>query len=107
MNYYLVGIYKDKDQCNLGGHMARLKIIQTSKSDNVFVMNGILLEGSIYEGMQIHVNLNSSVLLTGEINEVKETTTSNHFQVSVRCSDFDEAELWQMLNLTDDELDIN
>ncbi|UUZ82076.1 hypothetical protein LJK88_47580 [Paenibacillus sp. P26] len=77
--------------------MARFRIIQTSKEEDAFIIYGHLLEGQIHEGMQIHVPLNNSLDVTGVINEV--IKNPHHHEIAIECSNADEADFWDILNL--------
>lgn len=84
--------------------MARFQVVQCIKTENAFVIRGILLEGQINEGMIIHVSLNKSLQITGEISEIKKI--HNHYEIGIRCSDFEEMDFWEILNLKDDVIEI-
>lgn len=85
--------------------MARFQVVQTINHEHAFVIRGVLLEGAIEEWMQIHVSLNKSMQVTGEISEIVKTT-NNQYEIYIPCSDFEEIDMWQMLNLKDDVIDI-
>lgn len=72
--------------------MAQLQFTQALRTENGFIIKIILLDGSLRKGMNIHV--------TGGITEIKKN--NNQFEIVIGCSDQDEIELWEMLNLDGD-----
>jgi len=84
--------------------MAQLKVIQTFTTKDAFIIRGVLLEGQILKGMEIHLSLNDSLQVTGTITEIKKI--NDHFDIVIESSDQDEVELWDMLNLIGDVINI-
>ncbi|WP_028609059.1 hypothetical protein [Paenibacillus harenae] len=84
--------------------MAQFQVIQTWKTGDAFIIKGILLEGQIRNGMEIYVAFNSSLQMTGSIMDIKKINELYH--ISIGCSDKDEIELWEMLNLNGNVLKI-
>lgn len=84
--------------------MAQFQITKTSNIEDAFIIKGILLEGQIRKGMVIHVSLNNSLQVTGSIVEIKRT--HDLYSLHIDCSDQEEIELWEMLNLNGEIINI-
>ncbi|MBB3114798.1 hypothetical protein FHS18_006959 [Paenibacillus phyllosphaerae] len=80
--------------------MSQFQVTQTLRTEKAFIIKGILLEGQLSKGMDIHVSLNNSLKVTGGIKEVRKN--NDHYDIVIECSDQDEIELWEMLNLDGD-----
>ncbi|MBD3918367.1 hypothetical protein H8B09_06335 [Paenibacillus sp. PR3] len=84
--------------------MAQFQVIQTLKTVNAFIFQGVLLEGQINKGMEIHVSLNKSMDVAGVITEINKSNCQ--YEIVIGCSDLEEIDLWDMLNLKDDVIQI-
>ncbi|MBA2937055.1 hypothetical protein HZF08_01910 [Paenibacillus sp. CGMCC 1.16610] len=84
--------------------MAQFQVTQTLKTDNAFIIQGFLLEGQIDKEMEIHIPLNKFLDVTGVITEISET--NSQYNITIGCSDLEEIDLWDMLNLKDDVIQI-
>ncbi|WP_317982450.1 hypothetical protein [Paenibacillus glycanilyticus] len=84
--------------------MAQLQVTQASRLGKDFLIRGILLAGSFQKGMNVHVPLNNSLDLVGPVIDIK--YDNDQFEIVIGCSDQDEIELWEMLNLNGDTLNI-
>ncbi len=71
--------------------MAEFQVTQTLRRDKAFIIKGILLEGRLSKGMEIHVFLNNSLQLTSGITEIRKD--KDHYDIVIGCSDQDEIEL--------------
>ncbi|QHW33791.1 hypothetical protein GZH47_25325 [Paenibacillus rhizovicinus] len=84
--------------------MAQFQVIETLKSENAFIIQGVLLEGQLNKGMEIHIPLNNNLDVTGVITEINET--NNQYDIVIGCLDLEEITLWEMLNLKDNVIQI-
>ena len=84
--------------------MAHFQITQTLKTDNAFVIQGVLLEGQTNKGMEIHIRLKKSLDVTGVITEIN--GTNSQYNISIGCLDLEEIDLWDMLNLKHEVIQI-
>ncbi|AFC27639.1 hypothetical protein PM3016_679 [Paenibacillus mucilaginosus 3016] len=80
--------------------MSQFQVAQTLRTEQAFIIKGILLEGQLSKGMYVHVPLNNSLQVNGCITEIRKD--KDHYDIVVGCSDQDEIELWEMLNLNGD-----
>jgi hypothetical protein len=84
--------------------VAQFQVTQTLKTGDAFVIKVILLEGQIHNGMEIQIAFNSSLQVTGSIMDIKKI--NELYNIPIGCSDKDEIEQWEMLNLNGEVLKI-
>ncbi|ULL18476.1 hypothetical protein DVH26_30800 [Paenibacillus sp. H1-7] len=86
------------------GQIAEFKIRQTRKTETAFMIQGELINGQMVEGMEIHVYLNQHLQVSGVITEI--IKVNEQYEMIIGCSDLDEVDFWDMLNLKDKVLEI-
>jgi len=80
------------------------KVSQSYIEDSAFILEGILLSGTINKDMYISVPFNRSLNVTGRINEFE--IVDGTIIISLNCEDFEEIGFWEMLNINQEEIEI-
>jgi len=75
---------------------------------SIFVMAGFIIEGEIAAGMLVRMPFNPTVMVTAEIDHLQHLRRPDGDVVClcIRCSDPEEATLWQALKIKDRTVDI-
>lgn len=83
--------------------MSRFYVTNSFRQNKTFNLLGILLDGELNEGMEIHVPLNSSLSVQGIIYSIVHIQ-DKEYRLIIDCDDIEEVEIWEMLNINNEEV---
>lgn len=80
------------------------EVSRSYEVDNYIAFEGRLLQGIITDGMKILVKLNNNLNIYGSISKVR--PYGENYSLYIKCEDKEEIELWEMLNIVNERIEI-